>query len=154
MSMSEQQRSCFGPSRLAYHSDLRSLQCSKPQKKHRSPFEWTELRGCSDILPDALSGPHHSQQPSFSALSSRAIFFLWIRLSFIQKTHALRRLFSNCHEKKLFLWATIRPDFIKLFTFRFRSKTKTLKAKVLYSSHRTISVCELLQIVGVDSLWT
>ena len=46
-------------------------------------------------------GPHHSQQPSFSALSSWAIFFLWIRLSFIQKTHALRRLFSNCHEKKL-----------------------------------------------------
>ena len=34
-----------------------------------------QLKGCADILSNALSGrPHQSQQPSFMALSSRAIF--------------------------------------------------------------------------------
>ena len=34
-----------------------------------------QLRACSDILSDALSGrPHQSQQPSFTALSSRVVF--------------------------------------------------------------------------------
>ena len=34
-----------------------------------------QLKGCSDILSNALSGrPHQSQQPSFTALSSREIF--------------------------------------------------------------------------------
>ena len=56
-----------------------------------------QLRVFPDILSDALSGrPHQSQQPSFTAISYRAIFmFLWIRLSFIHKTHALRSLFSS-----------------------------------------------------------
>ena len=34
-----------------------------------------KIRACSDILSDALSGKsHQSLQPSFAALSSRAIF--------------------------------------------------------------------------------
>ena len=50
-------------------------------------FEWTPQRARSDILQDALIGrPHQSEQPSFTALASRAIFmFLWIRLSSIYK---------------------------------------------------------------------
>ena len=56
-----------------------------------------KIRVYSDILSDALSGmSHKSPQPSFAALSSRAIFmFRWIRLSFIQKTLALNRKFST-----------------------------------------------------------
>ena len=45
------------------------------KKFHRPPFGWTELWACFNILFDALSGrSHQSQQPSFSGLSSRAIF--------------------------------------------------------------------------------
>ena len=62
-----------------------------------------KIRACSDILSDASSGgPRQSLQPSFTVLSSRAIFmFRWIRLSFIPKTFALYTLFSTCHVKKL-----------------------------------------------------
>ena len=73
-------------------------------RNYISPSSSEQLRACSDILSDALSGwPHQSQQLSLTALSSRVIFmFLRIsRLSFIHKTHALSSLFSNCHEKKL-----------------------------------------------------
>ena len=61
-----------------------------------------QQRACS-ILSDALSGwPHQSQQPSLTALSSQAIFvFLYIRLSFLHKTHVLSSLFSDCYVKKL-----------------------------------------------------
>ena len=76
------------------------------------------LKGCSDILSNALSGrPHQSQQPSFTALSSREI--PKVRLSFSHNTNALSSLFSNCHLKNLcVLWATILRDFTEHFTFR------------------------------------
>ena len=65
-----------------------------------------KIRACSDILSDALSGKsHQSLQPSFAALSSRAIFmFRWIRLSFIQKTLTLNSLFStwSCEKNRVF----------------------------------------------------
>ena len=60
-----------------------------------------KIRACSDILSDALSGKSHlSLQPSFAALSSRAIvMFRLIRLSFIQETLALNSCFLPCREK-------------------------------------------------------
>ena len=59
-----------------------------------------KIRACSDILSDTLSGnSHQSLQPSFAALSSRAIFMF--RLSFIQKTLALNSFFLPYHVKKL-----------------------------------------------------
>ena len=41
MTVSERLRSCWGPSRLAQHRDLRSSPWRKHQKLHRPPFEWT-----------------------------------------------------------------------------------------------------------------
>ena len=92
------------------------------QASHRPPFQW-KIRPFSDILSNALRGrPHQSLQPSFTALSSRAIFmFRWIRLSFIQKTLALNSLFStlSCEKTHVFLWAIIRLKFTEHFTSRF-----------------------------------
>ena len=89
-----------------------------------------QLKTCSDIISDVLSGrPHQSLQRSFKALSSRAIFmFRWFRLLFTHKTHALSNMFPRCHVKKLaFLWVTVWPDFSGHFTFRL--ETKKLPAK-------------------------
>ena len=59
-------------------------------------------RASFDILLDVFGGrPHQSLQPSFKALSTRAIFmFRWIRRSFIHKTLALKSLFSTCYVTK------------------------------------------------------
>ena len=66
----------------------RSL-CQNESISASYPFwhDMVQLGACSDILSDSLSGrPHQLQQPSLTALSSRAIFMflrdLWIRLSF------------------------------------------------------------------------
>ena len=73
--------------------------------------------------------------------------FLWIRLSFIHKTHSLSSLFSNCHVKRV----NPKPDSTEHFTFRFYIlETKKLQAKVLKSTYQTVSVCKLLQIVNFD----
>ena len=92
----------WGPSPLAHHGDLRSSQWSKPQKLHRPPFEWTTKRllwypfRCYEWRAGSVTAAE------FTALSSWVIFmFLWIRLSFIHKTHALGTLFCNCHVKIL-----------------------------------------------------
>ena len=102
MMVSERLRSCWGPSPLAHHGDLRSSQWSKPQKLHRPPFEWTTKRllwypfRCYEWRAGSFTAAE------FTALSSWVIFmFLWIRLSFIHKTHALGTLFCNCHVKIL-----------------------------------------------------
>ena len=61
------------------------LTCSNENQSQRSetslrnfigrPSNEKISRACSDILSDALNvRPHKSQQPSFTALSSRAIF--------------------------------------------------------------------------------
>ena len=57
-------------------------------------------------------------QPSFAALSSRAIFMF--RLPFIHKKTRLEQfVFSlSCEKTCVFLWATIRPNFTEHFTFR------------------------------------
>ena len=103
MMVSEQMQSCWGPLCLAHHGDLQSLQWSKPQELHWPPFKrknksllWYPFR-CSE-----WKATSESLQPSFTVLSSWAIFmFWWIRLSFIHKTLALNSLFSTCHMKKL-----------------------------------------------------
>ena len=73
MTASERLRSLWGPSRLADHAI----------SGHRSKASFRSYIGrpssekiitCSDILSDAPTGrPHQSLQPSFTALSSRAI---------------------------------------------------------------------------------
>ena len=120
--VSERLRSCWGPSRLAHHVDLRHRSEASLRNYIGRPSS-EKIRACSDILSDALSGKsHQSLQPSFAALSSRAIFmFRWIRLSFIQKTLALNSLFStlSCEKLACFLWAIIRLKFTEHFTWRF-----------------------------------
>ena len=91
MTVSERLRSCWGPSRLAHHPDLRSSQWRKPQILHRPPFEWTTT--------SLLWYPFRCVE--LKALSSQAIFmFPSFGLFFIHKIHALSSLFSNCHVKK------------------------------------------------------
>ena len=50
------------------------------------------------------------------------------------------------------LWATIRPDFTKYFTFRFCISLKNFKKKSVNLTFRTISVCKPLQIMNFDGL--
>ena len=150
----ERLRSCWCPSRLAHHGDLRSSWWSKPLKLHWPPFESTTRR-LLWYLSNASSGrPRQSQQASFTPLSSRAIFiFLWIRPSFIHETHTLSSLFSTRPVKKLacFYESQFR-GFIEHFSFRFCQRLKEHSAKVLISTCWTISVCKLLQIVNFDGL--
>ena len=92
-----------------------------------------KIRARSDILSNVLSGKSlQSLQPSFAALSSRAIFmFRWIRLSFIQKTLALNSFFStlSCEKTRVFLWAMIRLKFTEHFTSRFCIRDKNFRQK-------------------------
>ena len=70
-----------------------------------------KIRACSDYLSDALSGrPHQSLQPSFTALSFRAIFMSCLG-QFV--------FYLSCEITFVFLWATIGPNFTEHFTFRF-----------------------------------
>ena len=113
----------------------------------------------SDILSDALSGrPHQSQQPNFTALSSRAIYmFLWIRLSFIYKTHAFSSLsfyFSCIKTCGFFCKPQCGRILLKISLSYIGLRLKKKKAKVLNSTCRTISVCEPLHIVNFDGLST
>ena len=99
----EQMQSCWGPLWLAHHEDIWSSQWSKPPEIHWPPFMrknksllWYPFQCCE------WKATSESLQPSFTALSSRAIFmFQWIRLSFIHKTLDLNSLFFTCHVKKL-----------------------------------------------------
>ena len=107
-----------------------------------------KIRACSDILSDALSGKsHQSLQPSFAAVSSRAIsMFRWIRLSLIQKTVALNNLFStlSCEKIRVFLWAIIRLKFTEHFTLRFCRRDLKTSGKMLISTCRAILVCKTI----------
>ena len=69
--------------------------------------------------------------------------------------HAPFKLFVfylSCEKTRVLLWASIRPDFTKHFTFRFCLRLKKLQAKEINSTWRTLSVCKLLQIVNFDGL--
>ena len=108
---------------IAAQSSWRSPVITASLKNYIGRPSSEKIRACSDILSDALSGKSHlSLQPSFAALSSRAIFmFRWIRLSFIQKTLVLNSLFStlSCEKTRVFRWAIIRLKFTEHFTSRF-----------------------------------
>ena len=111
-----------------------------------------------DIFSDALSGrPHQSQQPSFTAISYRAIFmFLWIRLSFIHKTHALSSLCSSRQVENSWVFISFNSaGFRWTFHFQILYLRQNLQENVSNSTCRTISVCKQLQIVNlmVCRLW-
>ena len=117
-----------------------------------------KIRACSDILSDTLSGKsHQSLQPSFAALSSRAIFmFRRIRLSFIQKKLALNSLFStlSCEQTRVFLWAIIWLKFIEHFTSRFCIRDLKTSSESVKFDLPNYLVCKLSQIVNIDGFLT
>ena len=136
-------------------------------KLNRLPFEWTtKIFLWFDIFSDGVEWKATSdQQPSFTALLSRAIFmYSWIWLSlFIQHTSWA---VCFCDRTCVFLWTTIQSEFTEHFTFtlciRDKKKTHThththkkkLQEKVLNWTCQTNSVCKLLQIVNFDVYWT
>ena len=120
----------------------------------RPPSE--QLRAFSDILSDSLSGrPHQSQRTSFTALWYRPCSSCSCGFDCrLFTSHMPRAVCLSCEKTSMFLWAKIRPDFTEHFTCRFCIKTETLRENVLNSACWTISVCELLQIVNFNGLWT
>ena len=149
MSMSEQKWSCWGPSLLAHHGDLRSSQCSQTSEMISAALRvnWTKSllwypSRCVEWKATSLTAA------DISALSSRAIFFfLWIRLSFIHKTHALRSLFSNYHEKKLCFH---EPQFGRISLNISRSDSVLRLRHLRQKCH--IRTIELFQLVNYCSL--
>ena len=105
MTVSERLRSCWGPTWLARRSPVKQA-----SETTSIAFEWTTKRllWCPFQCVEWWR-PHQSLQPSFMALSSRAIFlFRWIRLSVTRKTHleqfygsVIISLFTVCHVKNL-----------------------------------------------------
>ena len=118
-----------------------------------------QIRACSDILSDRLSGrPHQqSQRPCFTALSSRASFmFQWIRLSFIHKTQALSSLFFSIVVKKN-LACFYEPLFSRIsrnisLSDSVQETKKTLCKSVKFELPNSISVCKLFQFVNPDGM--
>ena len=106
-----------------------------------------QLRACSDILSDALSGrPQQSLQPGFTVLSSLAIFmFRKIWLSFIHKTQAWMVCFLIVVKK---LACFYEPDFTEHFTFRFSIRDWKAQAKELNSTRWTP------RFVSYRRMWT
>ena len=73
--LSNQSSSCCGYVLLEGENDRRSFERSDFECNYISPPSSEQLRAYFDILSDVLSGrPHQSLKPSFTALSSRAIF--------------------------------------------------------------------------------
>ena len=124
---------------------------SHEQNVHHRPSS-EQLRAFPNVLSDALSGrPHQSLQPSFRALSTRAIsVFRWIRLSFLDKTLALNSLFSHCNMKNLACFYEPKFGWIPLITSLSDSvlETKNFRQKELNST------CELFKFVNYCGMWT
>ena len=136
MTVSERLRSCWGPSRLAHHPDLRSSQWRKPQILHLPPFEWTTT--------SLLWYPFRCVE--LKALSSQAIFmFPSFGLFFIHKIHALSSLFSNCHVKKPACF--YEPQFGQI-SLNISLSNSVLKTKRKFGQTCLIRPVELLQIVN------
>ena len=73
MTASERLRSCRGPSQLVHHA-LSGHRSEASLRSYTGRPSSEKIMTCSDILSDASSGrPHQSLQPSFTALSSRAV---------------------------------------------------------------------------------
>ena len=156
MTVSERLLSCWGPTWLARRSPVKQA-----PKITSIGFEWTTKRflWCPFQCVEWWR-PHQSLQPSFMALSSRAIFmFRWIRLSVTRKTHleqfygsVIISLFTVCHVKNLRVF--VSHDSAGFYwTFHLHilyERLKELQAKVLHSTCQTIKVCKLLQSVDFD----
>ena len=156
MTVSERLRSCWGPTWLARRSPVKQA-----SETTSIAFEWTTKRllWCPFQCVEWWR-PHQSLQPSFMALSSRAIFmFRWIRLSVTRKTHleqfygsVIISLFTVCHVKNLRVF--VSHDSAGFYwTFHLHilyERLKELQAKVLHSTCQTIKVCKLLQSVDFD----
>ena len=73
MTASGRPRSCRGPSRLVHHA-ISGHRSEASLRSYTDRPSSEKIMTCSDILSDTTSGrPHQSLQPSFTALSSRAI---------------------------------------------------------------------------------
>ena len=156
MTVSERLRSCWGPTWLARRSPVKQA-----SETTSIAFEWTTKRllWCPFQCVEWWR-PHQSLQPSFMALSSRAIFmFRWIRLSVTRKTHleqfygsVIISLFTVCHVKNLRVF--VSHDSAGFYwTFHLHilyERLKELQAKVLHSTCQTIKVCKQLQSVDFD----
>ena len=156
MTVSERLLSCWGPTWLARRSPVKQA-----SEITSIAFEWTTKRflWCPFQCVEWWR-PHQSLQPSFMALSSRAIFmFRWIRLSVTRKTHleqfygsVIISLFTVCHVKNLRVF--VSHDSAGFYwTFHLHilyERLKELQAKVLHSTCQTIKVCKQLQSVDFD----
>lgn len=144
--------SCWRPSRLAHHDDLRSSQW-RSLRNYIGPPSSDQLGACSNILSDASSGwPPQSQQASFTALSSREVFmFQWIQLSFINKAQAINSLFPNCHVKKSACFYELRFGRISLnksFSFYIRDfKTIKVSNSTGRLAYQFVRSCRLLNLL-------
>ena len=156
MTVSERLRSCWGPTWLAWRSSVKQA-----SETTSIAFEWTTKRllWCPFQCVEWWR-PHQLLQPSFMALSSRAIFmFRWIRLSVTRKTHleqfygsVIISLFTVCHVKNLRVF--VSHDSAGFYwTFHLHilyERLKELQAKMLHSTCQTIKVCKQLQSVDFD----
>ena len=156
MTVSERLLSCWGPTWLARRSPVKQA-----PKITSIGFEWTTKRflWCPFQCVEWWR-PHQSLQPSFMALSSRAIFmFRWIRLSVTRKTHleqfygsVIISLFTVCHVKNFRVFVSHNSAGF-YWTFHLQILYEWLKellAKVLHSTCQTIKVCKQLQSVDFD----
>ena len=156
MTVSERLLSCWSPTWLARRSPVKQA-----SKITSIGFEWTTKRflWCPFQCIEWWR-PHQSLQPSFMALSSRAIFmFRWIRLSVTRKTHleqfygsVIISLFTVCHVKNFRVFASHNSAGF-YWTFHLQilyERLKELLAKVLHSTCQTIKVCKQLQSVDFD----
>ena len=156
MTVSERLLSSWGPTWLARRSPVKQA-----SEITSIGFEWTTKRflWCPFQCVEWWR-PHQSLQPSFMALSSRAIFmFRWIRLSVTRKTHleqfygsVIISLFTVCHVKNLRVFVSHNSAGF-YWTFHLHilyERLKELQAKVLHSTCQTIKVCKQLQSVDFD----
>ena len=98
MAVSDRIWSCWSPSRLVHHGDLRSSQYSKPQKIHRPPFEWKN----KSLLWYPFRCVEFKVTSVTAAEFCRAVILSDLHVpvnsaSFIQKTLALNSCFLPCH---------------------------------------------------------
>ena len=135
--VSERLRSCWGPSRLAHHGDLRHRSEASLRNYIGRPSS-EKIRACSDILSDELRGkPHQSLQPSFRALSSRAIFMFPVNS--VEKF-----VFDlSCEKTCMFYQPHFGWSSLNISISDSVSETKNLPAKVSNLTVRTIQVCKL-----------
>ena len=144
MAVSERLRSSWSPSRLAHHDNLRSSQWSKPQNFNRPPFGWTTTTTkslpwypfrCVEWKATLVT------EAEFYAVIPGIFIFLWIRLLFIHKTHALSSLFSNYHLIKLAIFYEFQSGRISLNVSLSDSVLETKKPQAsVNSTCRTILI--------------